>query len=1094
MTTLTIPQLCLKESSCNSDTTGFSLKGTLYMITEDLEFKRGAIHLVDKRSKQSVPCVVDRFFPRFHKKTVIIKQWNYIYDKKSGYRYIEFETDHAYEKQAELSVLRDHFMNENQLFSTFKTSTSFHTLHLQLCEKDTNLVGKVKAISTILFQSETSIWFLEISDIEDNVSIFINFTGDELIKYHSYFQIGAIYTFQKLQLGNHLDCHFVYTDASTCCTITLRQYDNELIKIQHTYPPKTSNEIKPVTSYTGFITRVIDTLFGIYELDGRIVICLFYYLGYSPDKPYRVKTKLLLNHFHGTVIQGNSNLLKAWQMSNDCPVLVTCSKTHIEIVEFPTHCDIMGEDMTSVTNKVAVYTHLVQKHSTFSQLIRQLELYATLISKFDCQWTSKEFTNMFIVIRNYVFDTTHTEFEPQPNFMLDFVQHDLLCSTMGHDLSMHIMLDEYPTLCKIKSDLVARLQPYELDVVGGNNLYEEEKVDIRYANYVHGKSHFLGLVVIKQDGRVVIKDIEGEIELVTATRLEFGGVYIVRQTYMFEEDLSFKHAYTGEVNEIKTVYLTCDSQDLCLVHRTSAPKFQIQGYFDPYQTVGFNCDNPHIVSYAVVRILEIYPIQTVLYEENKFHLESRILVEVYNWGEQNQQKKHVLIASSCTHTLVHCKSLLVDDWCVISHLDKDENKTYLDQHYVFPISIRDNKIPSSTLIVPIRGPAKTKDPSRNILTVSQVTVERLTPDESYQQKLYMFYTLPVHVRGVVISKKILNGFGKTSVLDSQSRGLYEEHGIGTGKADRNIQIQLRQPDSLDYITIYLSTNKCHYPLGLVPGALVTIRNMVRKPSTGENNITGVSLCTSTIQVETSRSAPDVCWNTETEMKIQDLMQGKGMGEINKTYCSVNGIIYSELKWKCKQCHTVVLRNCCYNMCENAPRLFIASAFVEVSDGYGCVDASIDGERLVFELLRLNEQEKEGIKQIAAEYGCIKYSKSKGSQVESMDRTPAFIARQRHLLGCDLETLFTKAKAAGDMWMHGKLVKTGAKTKRQFLDEEEVSNPVLKDIHVATLTDNGKVQRYYEFNKKKVKVYHLEKANKKAYWYGELLKVLDIVQK
>lgn len=1108
MTTIGIQQLCQIQHSSSSSMTGSPLKGTLYLISQEknMEFKRGSVHLVDKTTKESIPCVIDRFFPEFHKQTITIKKWNYIFDEPSGYKYVEFATDDAYRGVSEFSILRNHFIKENQTFRSFKKQ-SYYTPHANMSSKDNNIVGKVKAISILFVQPEVAAnFFVELTDIQGLESVYIKFSGNQLVKYHSYFRIGSIYTFQGLGWTTVLKQDmFLYNDIARCCTITQSQYTNNVTIIQHTYPSNMSSVVNENISFTGYITRVIDSVFGIYELDHKLILCLFHYLGYSQDKPYRINTKIHITHFHGIVIRsnGNSNLLNLWQMKKDCAVLITCMRTHIEIIKFPTNCDIPVENMETIDLKNSIYTHIIQRQSTFSQLIRQLEIYATLVTKFNSiDWKQKEFINMFTAIRNYVFETTHTDYTGiQTNLVHDFLQHDCICSVIGSEIITHIDIDDYPTLEKIKSDLNQQLEPYQLDIPSGNGLYELDNVDIKSASYKQSNSYLLGLIEMTRDGRLVLKDDGSSILLTTATCVEFGGIYIIRQAHMFQEDLSFLDTKSGIKQDIKSTYLTCDSKDLCLVRRPLSPRLQIQDEFNPHQVIGFNCIDPNLQSYVVVHVLDSYPIQIVLQKKGVFDMEVRMTVEVYNFGEKNKKRKAILVTSSKTNSLEYSKKLQVDDWGVISGLRKDEMIYFLDGniHHVFQISIRPEKIPNATLIVPIQGPPSPIDKTREVYNVSQFSVESLLPDESFMKKSYMFYNVPINVRGVVISKRIMNGLGVTGLLEPHAMKLYKGFGIGTGYFDRNIQIQLRQEDSLDFITIYIQANKLHYPLGLVPGATVTIRNLIRKPTANKFEFYCSTLSTSTIQVETTRqNKEDIALeNVETHMLSEfhqnSIDSAEKEDRIFRVCCYVKAIISVELKWKCRYCDSVIRCGDCHGMCIDAPRVFIASAFVEVSDGTNNATATIDGERLVFRLLQLREAQVTTLKRITTSYGQINYSGWSGSRIATLEEigTEELNKKQKQEMhGYTLDDIFSKAREVGYIWVYGKTIRPTLKRKRQLVDHvDEQVNHVFNGLHNVNMSDNGSLLKSWEMNKLKIKVLEIECTDARSQAYGQLMNAL-----
>lgn len=1109
MPTLTVNELLQYTTSCSSTTTKSTLTGKLSLVTEkNTEHKQGSIRLNDMNTRESIACVLDRFAPNFIENVVTVDVWNFIRDPQSGCLFLEILSDNTYREGSELSVIREHIVRENEAFDRMFNSREYHTPHSKLLSKNTDLVGKVKAISGLRISPNSPVTFLvELVNTEDNESIIINFTGEELIVFRFYFQIDSIYTFRGLVWAENLPYNYLYTNASKCCTITPTQYLNNITIIPHLYDSNLNMTRR--ANYKGQITRVIDTLFGIYEMDDQFILCLYNCPGYSIDTPYRVNTRLNIHNFHGAWIHSgkeNSYLLQAWNKNSPCSVVEACQKTYVSIIEFPNHLDLVAENMGVMTNHSELYIECITNNSSFTQLAQQLELYESLNGRFDVDLTPKQFIDMFKAIRKYVFNNTNTEFDPGVGYLTSFIHHPEECSSIAPELSKHIYLDSYLTLKTLKTNLIEKLQPYELNMRGANNMFVLDNLPIRYSLYEQDRSYVLGLVEMTDDGRVMLRECGTDIELVTSTRLEFGGIYIIKQGMMFEEDLSFKEAITGVVKSSKLIYLTCDAQNMYLVRRPLIPRFHMQFQFDPYKITGFTCTNPDIRTYSVVHILEKNPIQTVLYDSQdnpnpQLCMESRLLVEIYPIGEQTSLRKAILVTSNRTNTLDYNKSCQVDGWCVISGLDQQQsNVIYMEKgkNHMFPISIQPTTAKSSISIVPVKvSTSRPKDESRRILRVSQLTIDALAPDDSYRKRSYLFYNFPVHVRGVVVSKKIMKGMGTAGVLEGQSREIHNLFGIGTGSFDRKVQIQLRQEDTLDSITIYIDPTKIHYPLGLVPGATVTFRNLLRKSKESDIGVICETLDTSFIQVETTRYEDPEIMNDGlnddvTQKYINDLLvidETMDQDEIFKVYCSVQKILNIEMKWSCRECYTDILKYQCQRMCTDSSRCFIVSAFMEIGDNNDVCLAAIDGMSLMSKILQLNEQQLKGLEQLALEYGRIQYNQFRGCRVDSVDiagrmNANIFHVKQRSILGCTLTELFEKAKSTGDVWMYGKIMKPSV----QKTIREDV-NPELENIQEVSTTELGEHSKFYEFEKKKIKVLDILNADKKAYAYNELQKAL-----
>ncbi|KAI7896293.1 uncharacterized protein EV154DRAFT_590926 [Mucor mucedo] len=1098
MTAITIHELLQSTTSCSSITTGDTLTGELLLITEFGEdTKQGTIRLIDINTRESIACLMDRFSPDFHESVVSIKQWNFI---KDGCLFLEFRADDTYQDGSDLSIIRDHIVKENELFRTTFKGEVYYMPHKDLSANATHFVGKVKAITGLRIRRYTPATFLmELIDQEDNESIFISFSGDMFIAYRSHFQINNTYAFQGLERANNEQYQYSFTSATKCCVITSSQYLNEIKKVPHVYQPKVN--LAQSASFAGQVTRVIDSLFGIYEIDNLFVLSLFNCPSYELNMPYRVNTRIVVHNIHPTWIHSgkeNSHLLTAWNKASPCAVMGSCSKTHVDIIEFSNDLNVTCENMEVVTNHVELYIDCIMNFASFAEHIRQLELYESLNNRFNVDWTPKEFMEMFKAIMKYVLDDTNREFERCVDDFTNFTTHQVDCSKMRPDQSENIYLNSYLTLASLKANLIAQLQPYESNIYGGSNIRVIDDVSIRSSLFKEDNSYVVGLEVMTNDGRVMLSEQGTEIELMTTAQIVFDGVYIIKEARMFEEDLSYSHAYEDVREVIKHTYITCDAQNMYLVRQPLTPKFHMEAQFDPYTTIGFTCTNENVQNYSVIRILEIYPILATLHNTLDdptpiVCMESRILVEIYPINAPSRLRRAVLVASSLTDTLDYSKICQPDDWCIISGMHEGQiNTIYLDKeaNHMFQISMQPTTTESSTSITPvIVSESRRRDMTRLILSVSQLTREALAPDETYLYQEYSYYTSPVHVIGVVVSKKLMDAFGRRGPLEEQDRDLYDQLGAGTGFFDRIIQVQLRQDDTPEFITIYVPVTKIHYPLGLVPGAVVTFRNLLRRSNRNNRSLT----CTTS---ETSLIQANVTLHEEPEMArggiidgiaqkyVRDLVaidEANDNGEIFRIYCSVRSILHVELKWTCKRCATDLLNGLCYRMCTDASRCFIVSAFLEVSDGYGVVLATVDGWNLIKKLLQLTEKQKNGLEQLALEYGAIKYNQFKGCRVRSKEASEpageaAFKDKQNALLDCTLDTLFEKVKTIGSRWMYGTLMK----------NKQEPSNPVLDNLQVAEIQGH----KFYEEINKKIKVLDIRNADSVTYAYNEVRNALN----
>ncbi|ORX61894.1 hypothetical protein DM01DRAFT_1379777 [Hesseltinella vesiculosa] len=190
--------------------------------------------------------------------------------------------------------------------------------------------------------------------------------------------------------------------------------------------------------HTGTVTRVLDPIFGIYELDHRYILCLFHYFDYSEKRPYRVGTTLTISYVHLLRVAINTrygspcHLLDSTQQwlssqpsaggasdddvseddNNDPPMedpsqphrprhvvfMIACMRSNVKITSFasfmegtpplspmttdPLHVFGQAWNNSFQELKLRVYSLCSCHHLHAASLIRQLELFAALHAKF----------------------------------------------------------------------------------------------------------------------------------------------------------------------------------------------------------------------------------------------------------------------------------------------------------------------------------------------------------------------------------------------------------------------------------------------------------------------------------------------------------------------------------------------------------------------------------------------------------------------------------------------------------------------------------------------------------------------------------------
>ncbi|KAI9304459.1 CST, telomere maintenance, complex subunit CTC1-domain-containing protein [Cunninghamella echinulata] len=573
------------------------------------------------------------------------------------------------------------------------------------------LTDAIKSLSTITTPSSPS---LSNSDIW---SIPIVFKGDRLMKYYDEFQAGCFYIFNNLtpttitssisshSYHRHFKRHILkynvyqssfielskkkyqsfylsYHSATTAtATKTAAAKPSLLYNYLHLtrYDLNNNNENNNLTKYEGFVTRIIDPLFGIYELNNEIVLCLFHYLDYSEKQPYHVGTYLVIHHAHMIALTSttiNSLLLnqlwKAPFVKRDShePIriaLVACMRSNIRI-EITNNNDRKKKNSTNYNNNTStiinmdeysnmlfcnennyngldsisfnhliykrlIYYHCLHHCHDFFTLLKHLELYASLQTKFpflfeqhyDSNNDSNNYSLIHIgqcIIQSFFshLDIQKQHFYHHGDIYGDFFQHGQTCLAMNTVLSMNdtttsvISLVTFPTLkqviISILNDSLDNDVCYKLkDIASPNRLslylatscvnvtrYNYDTTTINSGNY--NISCIIGIIDVLPDGRLYFKDDTYRILLIISNnnnnnndncgndhnnlsyeemilKLQLGHMYYINRFHLVIEDFSYsKSIYTTNKMEDKETkleykYIMCNWEDIEYVAPTN---------------------------------------------------------------------------------------------------------------------------------------------------------------------------------------------------------------------------------------------------------------------------------------------------------------------------------------------------------------------------------------------------------------------------------------------------------------------------------------------------------------------------------------------
>ncbi|KAG1316026.1 hypothetical protein G6F64_000192 [Rhizopus arrhizus] len=1024
----TVKDLLSKEYSICSSTEGDSLRGKLEIVLEDNENDdpKGTVLLVDSRTRQSIHCNVDVVRSDILNIQVIITCWNYIYCEASNTQYLEFQLKDVYRLKANenTSILDeclefDHFDFEDSLEQDTKLYLPENDILLSE-NAGINIVGKIVNISIIYNLLDLpSAFFIQLAAKESSVaSMTVMFRGNDLIEYYRSFLIDCIYAFHNIRLSSAFDTKdrhkkvFEYDNKhSSVQMITLQQYQKAVL----TAPPVTSFAQRVGHSNTTKIVRivrVIDTILGIYEVNNGDILYLFDSPKYTPTRPFRTSTTLRLDYIHEVSVKSNneygSSLFESlWEANRQqypdgsigYNVIAACSRSHLQVLSFPDHCDTLQTIHQWLTADSLIEIYKSMFHLHLPDVLRLLELYAPLFKNFS---DMPELLEAVQTLRQRFKELNNKPARSSIRSSITrFLNNDCDCATISYsDDQLRdttatediIYINTCPTLSTAIRHITQNAQ--ELDAskaIGASTKFEIANVSTLTVEYNEGFDHaILGIILTLEDGKTYFSDNKTRFPLLITGILDipiYDGLYLLKRLHWFKEDLSCTKAETKI--PLFFEYLSCSVHDLFLVHGSNNHKltFSCSSILNPNSVSHFSVSQNGQVSlqddiYHILYVTAVYPTEIISVYTGHTCLNSRVEAMLYSIGNGDIGKTKVeLILNSDKGGLKYKNVLRLSRWCVIKGLVNAEVQE-LDkaEHTIYPIHVKanmDSTKPNHIVLHYVQLNTGVYCPPDSIFSISDLifaNVDSRTPGNGQDRASNNM----VNISGIVVTKCFTQGYGK-SPDDSHDTTLFKQFGIGTGKHNRKLYVRLRQPNSLETVDIYLELKDVEYPVGLVLGASVIFRNLMRKQNVDPSvKLYCINSEQTTIEIQSTEpldepSVTSLYPSMQTISKLYSEMSDSAKLSILRILCSVKSFHFLCLEVKCINCKSFVRKGECIKSCVDSQKKIIASASVEVCDGTGVAQVYIDGERLVFSLLQLTLIQKEKLKEIALQYGKIKYT-------------------------------------------------------------------------------------------------------------------------
>ncbi|KAI8141896.1 CST, telomere maintenance, complex subunit CTC1-domain-containing protein [Fennellomyces sp. T-0311] len=1005
MTLLSVNKQCLVEESQTSTQVQASIVGRFDICTDE-KARRGSILIRDLTTIDSLICRVDKFHHDLVGMAVCISTWNYIYHQNASWLEVYLDDVFPLGSNTAQSILQQSIHAEQIANELLPTLDLWSITDLLCCpsEQVVHVAGRIVSKPV----SSGAQFVIELASLHGEASALVVFQGDT--RWYHTFVVGTCHVFVYVKTASVTIEEEPVRGVLAFIPGQSRTYQMSERQIQQLPAPsiETTDERLPpaiprpvettsMASYKGMVTRVIDPVFGVYELDHQLVTCLFNYTDYALMYPYRQGMQLHISGAHMLAVDIGSAIMRTYRAptvergdTQAHVILVGCLRTHVQIVGFPTHTDLELPD----TRYGPLFSECVRIRADFDTLIQKLEMYAAITGKFSQSLSKQQ-------IRK-ISRSNEKPSKPFGDMYGDIFHHQQACSAVKTRANT-AQLKRYPCVSDMTQLLLEARQLPSHYAGSTASSREDMRVEVFLASFDETKDDMImmGIVDSMSDGRLYFMDDSGKIPLVLLPqqnqRFHRGDMYRLRRFRLVREDLDYQEEH-GEKVMLDCVYILCDTNDMQRVAKIKSAQQQsiaLPATLDTQRVAGFKRPRD-TKSLSVLQVLRVQPTTVTTQLDKTFELDAHVqairypVIDDDNTSSTTPDEVH-LILNSKTQSMQYLPQLRAGCWIGIV-TDNKESTVSVDHSKYLPRNIRMPKQLPQSLVVDRQHTILTTNPTEKAIRLTPIdgsSVAAVTPPRIHQVtdlfKLSkdenagvqignkMFHET-VNVQGVIVSKGFREHHERAlATIDTNARQIFEQYGVGTGQQGRNqLFFRVRQTDGLDTVDIYMDVWKQRYPLGMIPGSLVTFYNVVRRATDLGVRCQALACTSAEVSEVHDPRAETILTEQIPRKRLADITRASDP-MVFKFDCTIKYISSVTLSWQCTHCGTALSNGKCYRQCKMAPRLFTAHAIATLFDGTGQARAYFDGDRLVFGLLNMNEAQIDKIKAMALDHGTLSYN-------------------------------------------------------------------------------------------------------------------------
>lgn len=597
-------------------------------------------------------------------------------------------------------------------------------------------------------------------------------------------------------------------------------------------------------------------------------------------------------------------------------------------------------------------------------------------------------------------DGNQQEKEAQSS-IIHFLNDEPSCPTINNnDRMQELVVEEeifYIDPCPTLSVALKYLQrdAQDIDVshaIGGIVSIERPAIHTLTSEYNEGlRRSLFGLVLTAEDGKVFFSDGRTRLSLLITGSFKTpvcDGLYLLKKARWIKEDLSYT-ATQQERTLLFCEYLSCTVDDLVLIRGPDRPMLN---FF--CRPVLANCSVSHFkVSkehqsvlqddiYHVMQVVSISPSKKLSSGQPSSCLTSIVKVDLYEIGDRKDTKRIVILELNSTKGSLKYKNMLKRmQWYIIQgSIDMGTQVFDTSQHVIYPICTQRESWSDISNMIELdylQMNTGVYYALKKTLSISEL-ISGSDDCRDFDGERGRTSLEKLDVAGIIVSKNFVQ---EKDQRNKNGRALtdFKNLGIGTGNDERKLFVRLRQPNTLETIDVYFDIKTIEYPIGLILGASVIFRYLLRPPNSsafGKPYLIGDDWTTVEIQSIDSLREISVTSPYSTTKKITQLydeMSRDPQANIFRITCNIKSFQSLSMETLCISCKLLAKGGVCAQSCLDSRKMIIASAIIEVCDGTGVAQAFVDGERLLFSLLQLNSIQKEKLRSITLQQGKIVYS-------------------------------------------------------------------------------------------------------------------------